>query len=218
MADSRDSASCVRLHRHRLTRCVDNAPISSVVAPFIIVVCIDEKPGCDRAVRIVILSAVRRSHFSPTRGGESPYIGTVDSIGLTVSATRGFDWTLTRRARRGAHRCDRAGRSRNRDDAAFDTADGDRQTNIPIADVIQDRFGLPTHVENDCTASAVGEYVYGAGREYRAVAHVTFGTGIGGGLVEDGQVLRGEDGYAAEIGLLPVCATGELLSVRVRAA
>ena len=116
MADSRDSASCVRLHRHRQTRCVDNAPISSVVAPFIIVVCIDEKPGCDRAVRIVILSAVRRSHFSPTRGGENPYIGTVDSIGLTVSATRGFDWTLTRRAGRGAHRGDRAGRSRNRDD------------------------------------------------------------------------------------------------------
>ena len=60
--------------------------------------------------------------------------------------------------------------------------------------------------------------MYGAGREYRSVAHVTFGTGIGGGLVEDGQVLRGEDGYAAEIGLLPVCATGELSSFGVRGA
>ena len=60
--------------------------------------------------------------------------------------------------------------------------------------------------------------MYGAGREYRSVAHVTFGTGIGGGFVENGRVLRGEDGYAAEIGLLPVCATGELSSFGVRGA
>ena len=100
----------------------------------------------------------------------------------------------------------------------LDTADGHRRTEIPIAELITDRLGLPTHVENDCTASAIGEYVFGAGRAYDSVAHVTFGTGIGGGVVDDGDVLRGEDGFAAEVGLIPVQATGELESFGVRGA
>ena len=100
----------------------------------------------------------------------------------------------------------------------LDTADGHRRTEIPIAELIAERFGLPTHVENDCTASAIGEYVFGAGSEYDSVVHVTFGTGIGGGVVDDGTVLRGEDGFAAEVGLIPVQATGELESFGVRGA
>ena len=100
---------------------------------------------------------------------------------------------------------------------AFDTADGETIHDVPIADAVQGRFGLPVAVENDCTASAIGEYAFGAGQGYRSVVHVTFGTGIGG-VVENGDALRGETGCAAEVGLIPVCADGDRESFGVRGA
>ncbi|MFC4357434.1 ROK family protein [Halobium salinum] len=100
----------------------------------------------------------------------------------------------------------------------FDTADGGTVRDLRLAAAVDERFSLPTVVENDCTAAAVGEWAFGAGRGCDSVAYVTFGTGIGGGVVEDGRPIRGERGYAAEVGLFPVETEGELWSTGVRGA
>ncbi len=100
----------------------------------------------------------------------------------------------------------------------FDTASGETVTDLHLGARIEETVGLPVAIENDCTASVLGEYVFGAGNEYRCVAHVTLGTGIGGGVVENGNVLRGEHGHASEIGLIPIVANGDLESFGVRGA
>ncbi|MFC7237611.1 ROK family protein [Saliphagus sp. GCM10025317] len=103
---------------------------------------------------------------------------------------------------------------------SFDTPGGETVPQVRLGERIEASFGLPTAVANDCTASALGEYAFGAGADgdYRTVAHVTFGTGIGGGVVEDGHLLRGEHGHAGEVGLLPIVADGDLESCGVRGA
>ena len=100
----------------------------------------------------------------------------------------------------------------------FDTADGETIHDIPVAAAMKDAFGLPTAVENDCTAAAIGEDTFGSGFRSDTVVHVTFGTGIGAGVVIDGTPVRGEEGYAAEVGLVPIVADGDLSSTGVRGA
>ncbi len=100
----------------------------------------------------------------------------------------------------------------------FDTAAGGTIHDIPVADAIRDALGLSTTVENDCTAATVGEDTFGLGYQSDTVVHVTFGTGIGAGVVIDGSPVRGEQGYAAEVGLIPIVADGDLSSTGVRGA
>jgi len=71
---------------------------------------------------------------------------------------------------------------------------------VPIRDLVAERSGLPCVVDNDANAAAWGEYRFGAARGYRHVLVVTVGTGIGGGIVADGELFRGANGFAAEIG------------------
>jgi glucokinase len=70
-------------------------------------------------------------------------------------------------------------------------------------------LGLPTFVENDANAAAYGEYRAGAARGYRHVVCLTLGTGIGGGVIADGQLLRGATGGAAELGHVAVELDGD---------
>jgi glucokinase len=84
---------------------------------------------------------------------------------------------------------------------------------LPLRDEIEARCGLPTTVDNDANAAAWGEYVYGAGRADELggdLVAVTVGTGIGGGIVVDGVLLRGHWGIAAEIGHIRVEPNGRL--------
>jgi glucokinase len=75
-------------------------------------------------------------------------------------------------------------------------------------------FGLPTFIDNDCTAATVAELLIGAGRGVGHFLYVGVGTGIGGGIVSDGRVQRGAHGFAGEIGHIvvepggPVCGCG----------
>ena len=71
-------------------------------------------------------------------------------------------------------------------------------------------LGLPTFVENDANAAAYGEYRVGAARGFRHVVCLTLGTGIGGGVIADGELLRGATGGAAELGHVAVELGGEL--------
>jgi glucokinase len=87
---------------------------------------------------------------------------------------------------------------------AFDTPAGETVDRIDVATPVDRAHGLPVTLVNDCNAAALGEWHYGARESEDCLAHVTFGTGIGGGVVERGRLLRGETGQAGEFGLLPV--------------
>jgi glucokinase len=74
----------------------------------------------------------------------------------------------------------------------------------PIADRMRKAFGLPVAVDNDCTAAAYGELRVGIARGHEDVLYLGLGTGIGGGLILDGQVRRGAYGFAGEVGHIVV--------------
>jgi glucokinase len=80
--------------------------------------------------------------------------------------------------------------------------------NEPLRNAIERRVGLPTLVENDANAAAWAEARFGAGAGEKDVVVVTVGTGIGGGIIIDGHLLRGRFGVAAEIGHLSMVADG----------
>jgi glucokinase len=82
--------------------------------------------------------------------------------------------------------------------------------NAPLAQHLWDALGLPTLADNDANAAAWGEYRLGAAAGYRHVLFVGAGTGIGGGIIIDGQLLRGAHGFAAEVGHIIVDPDGPL--------
>jgi glucokinase len=71
---------------------------------------------------------------------------------------------------------------------------------IPLAKLIQDRLSLPTALTNDANAAAVGEMTYGAAKGMRDFIMITLGTGVGSGIVVNGQLVYGHDGFAGELG------------------
>jgi len=73
---------------------------------------------------------------------------------------------------------------------------------VPLVDWCRQTFSLPAALENDCDAASLAEAKFGAGQGSGVVFYVTVGTGIGGGLVVDGQIYRGSGWGAAEIGHL----------------
>jgi glucokinase len=77
-------------------------------------------------------------------------------------------------------------------------------------------LGLPCLLDNDANAGALGEYRFGAGRGARTLVYITLSTGVGGGLIYDGKVLRGKDSLAGEIGHLPVADSGMVCSCGAR--
>jgi glucokinase len=80
--------------------------------------------------------------------------------------------------------------------------------NEPLRQAVERRVGLPTLVENDANAAAWAEARFGAGAGEKDVVVVTVGTGIGGGIIIDGHLVRGRFGVAAEIGHLSMVADG----------
>lgn len=81
---------------------------------------------------------------------------------------------------------------------------------VPLGATLRREFSLPVLVENNVNALAVAERLYGVGRRYENFLAVTIGTGVGGGIVVDGVVLRGAAGGAGEIGHIPVTDGGPL--------
>ena len=71
---------------------------------------------------------------------------------------------------------------------------------IPIADLIQKRFGLTAKLTNDANAAAMGEMMYGCARNMKHFITITLGTGVGSGIVIDGKMVVGHDGFAGELG------------------
>lgn len=71
---------------------------------------------------------------------------------------------------------------------------------LPIRELVEERVGLPTFVDNDANVAALAENLYGAGRGSDDMVMLTIGTGIGGGLVLNGELYRGASGAGAELG------------------
>ena len=71
---------------------------------------------------------------------------------------------------------------------------------IPIASLIEKKFGLATKLTNDANAAAVGEMIYGCAKNMKHFITITLGTGVGSGIVIDGKIVVGHDGFAGELG------------------
>jgi glucokinase len=81
--------------------------------------------------------------------------------------------------------------------------------NFPLIERIGTMFGAPVVMDNDANAGALGEALYGAGRDARPLFYMTLSTGIGGGIVlADGSIYRGADSWAGEIGHLTLRPDG----------
>ncbi|MBO8438137.1 MAG: ROK family protein [Bacteroidetes bacterium] len=71
---------------------------------------------------------------------------------------------------------------------------------LPLAQMLTDRFGIPVALTNDANAAAIGEMTYGAARGLKDFIMITLGTGVGSGIVVNGQLVYGHDGFAGELG------------------
>jgi len=71
---------------------------------------------------------------------------------------------------------------------------------IPMTKLVTNKFGLPSSLTNDANAAAVGEMMYGAARGMKDFIMITLGTGVGSGIVSNGHVVYGHDGFAGELG------------------
>ena len=71
---------------------------------------------------------------------------------------------------------------------------------VPLAKMFSDALGIPVALTNDANAAAIGEMVYGVARGMKNCIVITLGTGVGSGIVVNGQLLYGHDGFAGELG------------------
>ena len=71
---------------------------------------------------------------------------------------------------------------------------------VPLARMFSDKLGIPVALTNDANAAAVGEMTYGAARGMKNFIEITLGTGVGSGIVVNGQIVYGCDGFAGELG------------------
>ena len=72
--------------------------------------------------------------------------------------------------------------------------------NVPIAQIMEDEFHIPTRIDNDARCAALGELFTGAGKGCENIVCVTVGTGVGSGIIINGKVVRGASNAAGEIG------------------
>ncbi|MFY8004074.1 MAG: ROK family protein [Chitinophagaceae bacterium] len=81
---------------------------------------------------------------------------------------------------------------------------------IPLCEMVTAKFGLPAALTNDANAAAVGEMMYGAAKGMKDFIMITLGTGVGSGIVANGQLIYGHDGFAGELGHTIIIPNGRL--------
>ena len=82
--------------------------------------------------------------------------------------------------------------------------------NFPIVKILEERYHTKVYLLNDADASALAEYKFGIGRGYKNIAYLTFGTGIGSGLILNGRLYTGNNGMAGEIGHVRLSEKGPI--------
>jgi glucokinase len=80
--------------------------------------------------------------------------------------------------------------------------------NVPLRALLQEQLPHKVHLENDGIAAAIGEWKHGAGLGLRSLVYITVSTGIGGGVIVDGNVLHGRKGMAGHIGHMAIMPNG----------
>ncbi len=81
---------------------------------------------------------------------------------------------------------------------------------IPLAKLIENKFKLPVILTNDANAAAIGEMMYGAAKGMKDFIMITLGTGVGSGIVANGKLIYGHDGFAGELGHTIVIPDGRM--------
>lgn len=81
---------------------------------------------------------------------------------------------------------------------------------IPLAKMIEDKFKLPVTLTNDANAAAIGEMMYGAAKGMNDFIMITLGTGVGSGIVANGKLVYGHDGFAGELGHTIIIPDGRM--------
>ena len=81
-------------------------------------------------------------------------------------------------------------------------------TVVNLADILSEKTGLPVSITNDANAAAMGEMAYGVAKGLKNFIMITLGTGVGSGIVIDGKLVYGHDGFAGELGHVCVEANG----------
>ena len=81
---------------------------------------------------------------------------------------------------------------------------------IPLAQMLTDKLSIPVALTNDANAAAIGEMTYGAARGMKDFIVITLGTGVGSGIVVNGQLVYGHDGFAGELGHTTIRRGGRL--------
>jgi glucokinase len=81
---------------------------------------------------------------------------------------------------------------------------------IPLAKLVSDKFLLPVTLTNDANAAAIGEMMYGAAKGMKDFIMITLGTGVGSGIVANGHLIYGHDGFAGELGHTIVIPDGRI--------
>ncbi len=79
---------------------------------------------------------------------------------------------------------------------------------VPLADLFSQKLGIPVAITNDANAAALGEMNYGVAKGMKNFIEITLGTGVGSGIVANGQLLYGCDGFAGELGHMIVKPNG----------
>ncbi len=90
--------------------------------------------------------------------------------------------------------------------------------NIPLAQRLQEAFGLPVYIGNDANVAILAEVARGAAQGSKHAIYLTLSTGIGGGVLIDGRLLLGQEGFAAEIGHMLLVVDGHVSSLEKEAA
>ncbi len=81
---------------------------------------------------------------------------------------------------------------------------------IPLAKLIEAKFKLPVTLTNDANAAAIGEMMYGAAKGMKDFIMITLGTGVGSGIVANGHLIYGHDGFAGELGHTIIIPDGRM--------
>jgi len=81
-------------------------------------------------------------------------------------------------------------------------------TNVPLGQALRERLGMPTFAENDCNVGTYGEYAFAKPRRRGTLVGLFMGTGLGGGIVLNGTILRGDNALAGEVGHMTVVPDG----------
>jgi glucokinase len=88
--------------------------------------------------------------------------------------------------------------------------------NYPLAEILFDKYKIPTFIGNDANMAALGEWFYGAGQGHQNIVYMTISTGVGGGVICDNKLIEGYHGMATELGHMTVLPDGPMCSCGVR--